>query len=644
MRLLKLQISNFCSYGKDQEVDFTRLASPTLVEGQNENGSNGAGKSALFEALFWCLTGKNTRGVKAAEVIRAGEKYVEVTACFIYKEKTYTVTRHYASSKKTVEIQIGDEEFFYHDSKQATVDLFEKLGTDEATLGSLLFFGSNYVKFSQLSPAKKAETLQEMSHNEVFDTMQENLKNDAKRLKDETERLLENIDKGVTKKGELDISLNKLKDKLDSLQYNIDNEVSEITKTIISSNEELTLLDEDQDTYKKKLEIIKGKDGEITAKNDMIAKLRSEKIQIQQKTWDNTEEIEITNQISMIAEKIGGLRAEKKNKAELIDGSVCKTCGQEIDEIAKNKETIMNEIQILDEKLIELEDEKIKNTNARSKVREEKDEFQAGITKEGNAIQRKIDNLQNAIQGQARETIDAQADLTKVNNRIRDVENEIQRLNTRKKLLANNTEKVTLTSKIEETINRVEEETAILQKNKEDFTILSLEYDMCRYWKKSMNTIRFKMLDTLIDLLQEYLTYYTRKAGLHFDTLIVDTQRETADKKRAISAIDINITRGKNIINLASLSEGESQRVNIAIFFAMCALTEEIKKVKIDLKVLDEMNNGLDEGGRQNIFDLINELAESNFQIFIIDHNADFSDKYTSRIKVVKDKMITKIS
>ena len=64
----KINIQNFLSIG-EASIDFSNNGY-TLVKGFNNNKddlatSNGSGKSSLFEAICWCLTGETIRGIKS---------------------------------------------------------------------------------------------------------------------------------------------------------------------------------------------------------------------------------------------------------------------------------------------------------------------------------------------------------------------------------------------------------------------------------------------------------------------------------------------------------------------------------------------------------------------------------------------------
>jgi DNA repair exonuclease SbcCD ATPase subunit len=76
MELKTLRIKNFLGIGY-AEVNFDKKGL-TLIEGKNNDSpssiSNGAGKSSIFEALFWVLFGKTKRGLTGNDVINRTAK------------------------------------------------------------------------------------------------------------------------------------------------------------------------------------------------------------------------------------------------------------------------------------------------------------------------------------------------------------------------------------------------------------------------------------------------------------------------------------------------------------------------------------------------------------------------------------------
>jgi recombinational DNA repair ATPase RecF len=70
MKINKIEIRNFYSI-KKTSLNFTKFKGLILIEGKNKDtgGSNGAGKSALIEAVVWGLFGKTIRKSTEAALI-----------------------------------------------------------------------------------------------------------------------------------------------------------------------------------------------------------------------------------------------------------------------------------------------------------------------------------------------------------------------------------------------------------------------------------------------------------------------------------------------------------------------------------------------------------------------------------------------
>jgi DNA repair exonuclease SbcCD ATPase subunit len=62
MRVLRITAKNFYSF-KELKLDFTKLEGITRIIGKNydSGGSNGSGKSVIFECVSWGLFGKSIR-------------------------------------------------------------------------------------------------------------------------------------------------------------------------------------------------------------------------------------------------------------------------------------------------------------------------------------------------------------------------------------------------------------------------------------------------------------------------------------------------------------------------------------------------------------------------------------------------------
>lgn len=83
---LRLTLQNFMSYRAETTVDFSDITLACL------SGNNGAGKSALLDAMTWAIWGKS-RASSDRHVISLGETQMEVTFVFRLGQRDYRVYR-----------------------------------------------------------------------------------------------------------------------------------------------------------------------------------------------------------------------------------------------------------------------------------------------------------------------------------------------------------------------------------------------------------------------------------------------------------------------------------------------------------------------------------------------------------------------
>ncbi|KKK87928.1 hypothetical protein LCGC14_2748320, partial [marine sediment metagenome] len=87
IEILKIKWKDFKSFHGSHELDFSKFSSGLhFISGENrvdpELGSNGAGKSTIFDVLHWCLFGSSIRGTKTPQLVpwqNTGTPWAEVT-------------------------------------------------------------------------------------------------------------------------------------------------------------------------------------------------------------------------------------------------------------------------------------------------------------------------------------------------------------------------------------------------------------------------------------------------------------------------------------------------------------------------------------------------------------------------------------
>lgn len=111
-------------------------------------GANAAGKSTLLDAIYWCLYGKTTRGLKAGDVVSWGEKGCTVSVHLDVGGLKWVVSRNQNPNYLT-----WAEGGLTHNLDQATLERYLRL-SPEAFLYSVILpqFGES---FFDLAPAAK---------------------------------------------------------------------------------------------------------------------------------------------------------------------------------------------------------------------------------------------------------------------------------------------------------------------------------------------------------------------------------------------------------------------------------------------------------------------------------------------------------
>jgi DNA repair exonuclease SbcCD ATPase subunit len=161
MKIKQLQIKNFLSIQK-ATIDFTNFDGLTVIKGKNldTGGSNGAGKSAIIEAVYFALTGKTLRKSTEASLVnfKAG-KGLEVSITLEVGEGSeVSVYRSKKPTKMCIVVDGQDVTAGHRDGSQARLE--EIIGASHKVLAASMFFGqSNDLNFLDASPTVKRDII-----------------------------------------------------------------------------------------------------------------------------------------------------------------------------------------------------------------------------------------------------------------------------------------------------------------------------------------------------------------------------------------------------------------------------------------------------------------------------------------------------
>ena len=170
----KIKVTNFFSFG-EVEVNLDR-GGYVLVSGINENPvdnaiSNGSGKSSLFDAVIWCLTGNTIRECKNVSNINA-DNGAKVTLYFSVDKDKYEIarTKDYKPLGTTLKIIYNGQDVSGKGIRDTEKILQEYLPDLTASfLGSVIILGQGLPqRFSNNTPSGRKDVLEKLSQSDFM--------------------------------------------------------------------------------------------------------------------------------------------------------------------------------------------------------------------------------------------------------------------------------------------------------------------------------------------------------------------------------------------------------------------------------------------------------------------------------------------
>ena len=103
-------------------------------------------------------------------------------------------------------------------------------------------------------------------------------------------------------------------------------------------------------------------------------------------------------------------------------------------------------------------------------------------------------------------------------------------------------------------------------------------------------------------------------------------------------------SRHRDEFSYDSFSEGEKQRIDLALLFTWRQVAKMKNSISTNLLILDEtFDSSLDEAGIENLMKILYTLGEDT-NTFVISHKGEILDgKFRSKIEFYKDKNFSKI-
>lgn len=604
-----VKLNNFLSY-KEAELRLDRNGF-ILVNGENKNPtdnslSNGCGKSSLFNAIAWCLTGQTTSGIKDVSNIYLNET-TSVEVDFNINDDKYKVVR--TKNPSNIKIYINGEDKSGKGIRDGEQLLAEYIPSLTSTLiNSVIILGQGLPqRFTANTPAGRKETLEKLSNS---DFMIAEIKDRISRRKTYLNNEIRNIEDSKLK---LETELNLNKQSIEKTEEDINNLLAENIK-----DKEIKLEEEQYNLGQKKLERDRLSE-KLTEEEDEVVQIKYNHSELLSNNLYKVDEFKskLTNTDELISE-VNELNSEIKVKGQELEKlknikDTCPTCGQKLPDVHVVDTTSLEQeigelTHIFDVKRAELD-----------RIIEEKHELVNNFKEQLSIEVKEHEELLNK----------AKFSLVNKRNTLKSIEREVQDLE-----ISVNTIKLEIDN-YENKLNSLKKELDNL--------------------KVSVNNSKeeYQRLDVELINKQEHLAVINKMESLvkrDFRTFLLSNVIEYLNNKCqeysqvVFNTTELVISQDKNNISIKyagkeyeTLSGGEKQKVDVIIQLAIRDMLRTYLDFSSNILVLDEITDSLDIVGASQLLNLITTKVTDVEAIYIISHHTDFEIPIDDEILIVKE-------
>ena len=656
MRLDRAVVKNFLTY---ENLDYNFSRNPLLVQGRNlteeDQESNGSGKSGLFTAIEFCITASNSRDVRDNELVMFGEKQANAelyASCDIRKEQLHIawLIKVKGSNVLTLKKKSYDGEWEQisfsnvNDGKRYIMNWFDI--EKEDLFNYYIINKSRFKTFFKASNKEKVELINRFSDASIVDGLD---KIDNTNLQTEYDVIKSNIDRfdGKVELIEEQIVGEKSKDvdaENEGEKIRIKDEIEDARDIQIDVLEEIKEFEEKLTSDQGELKDLEGQlvnlESNVTRANELITQYKSkdydsvqgaivEKLNLQRDLYsDQDDDI---SQLDKKSLKLGKLI--KELDVELSGTIVCPSCSTEftldckhgtLDEVkAKMDRAKQIEMQIEDkkkshsdvmdsisEKMEELNDEIVKINESRDVDAQQKQFLISAFNKATTDVQilnKNILRLEGDVNEHKKDIADCEADIKKLDLTIKTLHNDLKNVGTNTSVINTDALEVSLQGlkaiKVELQSNLEERGDEIYKRNQ---------------WANNFKQFRAHLANQSLEAIEFHMNRYLD--GMDSDLKVkMEGFKMLANgtfKDEITAKIIRTVERSFN-----SFSGGERGRLLFAAILANRHMLNSTHKYGgLDFLSIDEVFEGVDSLGLKK---LVKSAKQLDIAVMIITHVTD---------------------
>jgi DNA repair exonuclease SbcCD ATPase subunit len=590
MIILKtLAWSNCFSYGEGNEIDLSKATLTQLV------GTNGVGKSSIPLILEEVLFNKNSKNIKKADIAnRYVNKGYDISLSFSIDSNDYVI----AVSRRTnlkCRLTKNGEDISSHTATNTYKTLGEVLGIDFKTFTQLVYQNTNAsLQFLTATDTNRKKFLIDLlkldDYVKYFEIFKEAVRQDS-------------------------LSVSRLESKIDTIDKWLND--NKLEDTSLLSKLDLPFYSEEDEKTLRSLQLefenISDKNKNISRNNYLKEQLKSIKVEKVDGEIEDYDDLQ---------SQLGQWRAEANKRVfSGTDEKVCPTCLQEVDT------KLIQDIQIKQEK---------EKQNASEKVRELLEQIE-NIKSNNSKIyaaqetQRSFEEIYRNIDESLPSELLSEKDLS-------------EKISALKATIAESREK--LEEIIEENNRRERHNTriGIIQEQTDEFS-KELEEVSGQLFEKEDNLQILELLKKAFST-NGLLAYKIENMVKNLEDMTNHYLAEFSDGRFALNFViqsdklNVEVSDNGNIIDITALSSGELARVNIATLVAIRRLMSSISSSRINVLFLDEVNQALDEQGKEKVVEVL--LKEDDLNTYLVSHG--WTHPLLEKIEIIKENNISCLS
>lgn len=183
-----------------------------------------------------------------------------------------------------------------------------------------------------------------------------------------------------------------------------------------------------------------------------------------------------------------------------------------------------------------------------------------------------------------------------------------------------------------EELQKLSEESQKLEQAKETFSIQKNVQELATMLLKDSG-VKARIIKQYLPLINKHTNVFLNAMNF-FVSFHIDEEFNEMIK-----------SRGRDDFSYENFSEGEKQRIDLALLFTWRTIAKMKNSVNTNLLIMDEvLDSYLDTSATENVLQLLNSDMFRDTNIFVISHKETISDKFQKTIRFTKNKNFSNIS